>query len=77
VVGGDRLKGNFDVILCEQGSKPSCHEVVSTAGRVDLSHGAGTWELVTPKFLVAIMAGADGLMVEDRQNPDLALSDGF
>lgn len=43
---------------------------------VDPSHGTGKWRLVRPKAMAAIMAGADGLMVEVHTDPDRALSDG-
>lgn len=43
---------------------------------VDPSHGTGKWRLVRPMAMAAIMAGADGLMVEVYADPDRALSDG-
>jgi 3-deoxy-7-phosphoheptulonate synthase len=85
-------KGNYDVILCERGIRtfetstrntldlnaiPVIKKLSHLPILVDPSHGTGAWELVTPMSLAAIMAGADGLMVEVHQNPELALSDGF
>ncbi len=43
---------------------------------VDPSHGTGRWELVTPMALAAVACGADGIMVEVHQQPEMALSDG-
>ena len=85
-------KGNYDVILCERGIRtfetstrntldlnaiPVIKKLSHLPILVDPSHGTGAWELVTPMSLAAIMAGADGLMIEVHQNPELALSDGF
>ena len=85
-------KGNYNVILCERGIRtfetstrntldlnaiPVIKKLSHLPILVDPSHGTGAWELVTPMALAAVMAGADGLMVEVHQNPELALSDGF
>ena len=43
---------------------------------VDPSHAAGYWYLVEPLAKAAIMAGADGLMIEVHNDPENALSDG-
>ena len=43
---------------------------------VDPSHGTGITWLVEPMAKSAIVAGADGLMIEVHNNPEKALSDG-
>jgi 3-deoxy-7-phosphoheptulonate synthase len=43
---------------------------------VDPSHGTGKWFLVAPLAKAAIVAGADGLMIEVHPRPAEALSDG-
>ena len=43
---------------------------------VDPSHAGGYWYLVEPLAKAAIMAGADGLMIEVHNDPKNALSDG-
>jgi 3-deoxy-7-phosphoheptulonate synthase len=43
---------------------------------VDPSHGTGKRRLVAPMAKAAIMAGADGLIIEVHPNPSKALSDG-
>lgn len=85
-------KGNYNVILCERGIRtfetttrntldlnavPVIKKLSHLPILVDPSHGTGSWELVTPMSLAAIVAGADGLMIEVHQHPELALSDGF
>jgi 3-deoxy-7-phosphoheptulonate synthase len=85
-------RGNYNVILCERGIRtfetstrntldlnavPVIKKLSHLPVLVDPSHGTGAWELVTPMSLAAIMAGADGLMIEVHQNPEQALSDGF
>ena len=85
-------KGNYNVILCERGIRtfePSTRNTLDLNAIpvikklshlpiiVDPSHGTGAWDLVTPMSLASITAGADGLMIEVHQNPELALSDGF
>lgn len=85
-------RGNYSVILAERGIRtfetstrntldlnaiPVLKKLSHLPVLVDPSHGTGAWELVTPMSLAAIMAGADGLMIEVHQNPEQALSDGF
>jgi len=85
-------RGNYNVILCERGIRtfetstrntldlnavPVIKKLSHLPIIVDPSHGTGAWDLVTPMALAAVVAGADGLMVEVHQNPELALSDGF
>ena len=43
---------------------------------LDPSHGVGQWEYVPAVARAAVAAGADGLLVEVHNHPDLALSDG-
>ena len=84
-------EGNPRVILCERGirtfetytrntldlsavaiAKKESHLPVIA----DPSHGTGRWFLVEPMALAAIMAGADGLMVEVHPKPAESVSDG-
>ncbi|MFA7075892.1 MAG: 3-deoxy-7-phosphoheptulonate synthase [Candidatus Izemoplasmatales bacterium] len=83
--------GNNNVILCERGirtfesstrntldlsSIPVIKKLSHLPIIVDPSHAAGRWEYVEALSLAAIAAGADGLIVEVHQNPEIALSDG-
>lgn len=83
--------GNENVILCERGIRTfetytrntldlSAIPVVKKLSHlpviVDPSHAAGYWYLVEPLAKAALMAGADGLMIEVHNNPQCALSDG-
>ena len=83
--------GNRQVILCERGIRtfetytrntldlsaiPSLKKLSHLPVIVDPSHGTGRWELVGPMAKSAIVAGADGLMIEVHPNPKAALSDG-
>ena len=43
---------------------------------VDPSHATGHWDLVIPMAMAAVVAGADGLMVEVHPRPAEAFSDG-
>ncbi len=42
---------------------------------MDPSHGTGTAYMVTPLARAAVAVGADGLMIEVHNQPELALSD--
>ncbi len=42
----------------------------------DPSHGTGYWQYVTPMALASIAAGADGIIIEVHNNPEVAVSDG-
>ena len=42
----------------------------------DPSHGTGKWEYVEAVSMAAVAAGADGLILEVHQNPEMAASDG-
>jgi 3-deoxy-7-phosphoheptulonate synthase len=43
---------------------------------VDPSHGTGVASLVAPMAKAAVVAGADGVMIEMHPDPNEALSDG-
>ena len=83
--------GNSNVILCERGirtyetstrntldisSIPVIKKLTHLPIIVDPSHAAGRWEYVESLSRAAIAAGADGLIIEVHQTPELALSDG-
>ncbi|MBI3005027.1 MAG: 3-deoxy-7-phosphoheptulonate synthase [Ignavibacteriales bacterium] len=85
-------KGNYDIILCERGIRtfetstrntldlnavPVLKKLSHLPVIVDPSHGTGAWDLVIPMAQAAVVAGADGLIIEVHPNPDSALSDGF
>jgi 3-deoxy-7-phosphoheptulonate synthase len=85
-------KGNYNVILCERGIRtfetytrntldlnavPLVKKLSHLPIIVDPSHGTGAWDLVSPLAQAAIVAGADGLMIEVHTHPEAALSDGF
>ena len=83
--------GNRQVILCERGIRtfePTMRNTFDVAAIAllkqishlpviaDPSHAAGYRDMVPPLALVAVAAGADGLLVEVHPNPDKAWSDG-
>lgn len=83
--------GNDQVMLCERGIRSAAgeHGVILDLGAipslrqrthlpivVDPSHGANDAARVLPLARAAVAAGADGLIVEVHDNPNLALSDG-
>ncbi|WP_297635453.1 3-deoxy-7-phosphoheptulonate synthase [uncultured Clostridium sp.] len=83
--------GNENVILCERGIRtfetytrntldlsaiPMVKRLSHLPVIVDPSHAAGYWYLVEPLAKAAVMAGADGLMIEVHNDPQNALSDG-
>jgi 3-deoxy-7-phosphoheptulonate synthase len=85
------MGGNEQVILCERGirtfddSTRNTMDIASIALAKELSHlpviadpsqGTGISTLIKPLSMAAIAAGADGLMIEVHNNPDVALSDG-
>jgi len=85
------LKGNRQVILCEQGSRsiasglqpaldlraiPELQRLTHLPVLVDPSHGAGTREYVLPLAKAAVACGADGLLVEAHTSPQDALVGG-
>ena len=84
-------EGNEQVILCERGVRgfdPQTRYLLDLAAVpvlrqrtnlpiiVDPSHGTGVASLVAPMAKAAIMAGADGLLIEVHPAPEQALCDG-
>lgn len=84
-------EGNEDVMLCERGIRtfetatrntfdlnaiPVLKEKTHLPVIADPSHGTGYWQYVTPMTLAAIAAGADGVIIEVHNNPEVAVSDG-
>ena len=84
-------EGNMDVILCERGIRTfedatrntldvSAVPVIKAQSHLpvflDPSHAAGKWEYVAALAKASIAAGADGLLIEVHNNPEVALSDG-
>jgi len=85
-------QGNPNVILCERGiipldktytrntldlaAVPVLKEHTHLPIVVDPSHGTGVARYVPPMAKAALIAGADGIMVEMHPNPKAALSDG-
>jgi 3-deoxy-7-phosphoheptulonate synthase len=85
-------QGNPNVILCERGlipldrgytrnildlaAVPVLKEYTHLPVVVDPSHGTGVARYVAPMAKAALVAGADGVMVEMHPNPAKALSDG-
>jgi 3-deoxy-7-phosphoheptulonate synthase len=83
--------GNEEVILCERGIRtfetatrntldlsavPLLKEKTHLPVFVDPSHGTGKRGLILPMSKAALVAGADGVMIEVHFQPDSALSDG-
>ena len=83
--------GNEQVILCERGIRtysdytrntldlaavPMLHELSHLPVIVDPSHATGITWLVEPLSKAAIVAGADGLIIEVHNDPAHALCDG-
>ena len=84
-------EGNFNVLLCERGIRtfetytrntldlnavPVLKAETHLPIVVDPTHGIGLREHVLPMALAAIAAGADSIMVEVHNSPELAKSDG-
>lgn len=84
--------GNANIILCERGIRtfetmtrntvdinaiPLLKELTHLPIMIDASHGTGKRSLVEPVTLGAVIAGADGAMVEIHEHPSCALSDGM
>ena len=82
--------GNNKVILCERGIRTyetftrntldlsavvAVKELSHLPVVVDPSHATGRREMIKPMSLAAVMAGCDGLEVEEHPNPCEALSD--
>jgi len=85
------LNGNQNVMLCERGIRTFERSTRNTLDLaivalmkekthlpviVDPSHGTGIRSLIEPMSKAAIMAGADGLIIETHINPEIAKSDG-
>lgn len=83
--------GNPNVILCERGIRtfekytrntldlsvvPIIKEKTHLPIIIDPSHATGDWKLVEKMSLAAIVAGADGLIIEVHEHPECAWSDG-
>ena len=84
-------EGNYNVVLCERGVRtfaqhtrntldlaavPAIRSISHLPVIVDPSHGSGNTYMVTPLARAGVAVGADGLMVEVHNHPELALSDG-
>ena len=84
-------EGNTQVMLCERGIRtfetetrnsldlsavPVLKQLTHLPVIVDPSHATGHWELVGPMAKAAVMAGANGLMIEVHPRPEEAFSDG-
>jgi 3-deoxy-7-phosphoheptulonate synthase len=84
-------EGNYNVILCERGVRtfaqhtrntldlaavPAIRRISHLPVIVDPSHGSGNTYMVTPLARAGVAVGADGLMVEVHDHPEIALSDG-
>ena len=83
--------GNENVILCERGirtfetytrntldlqSVPVLRKLTHLPVIIDPSHAGGKWWLVDSMAKASVAAGADGLMIEVHNNPEVALCDG-
>jgi 3-deoxy-7-phosphoheptulonate synthase len=84
-------EGNFNVLLCERGIRtfetytrntldlnaiPVLKRETHLPVIVDPTHGIGIREHVPAMALAAVAAGADGLMIEVHNSPEVAMSDG-
>ena len=84
-------EGNMNVLLCERGIRtfenstrytldlnavPILKSKTHLPVVVDPTHGIGLREFVPQMSLAAVAAGADALMIEVHDSPDLAKSDG-
>jgi len=84
-------EGNDQVMLCERGIRtfetatrntfdlnavPVLKEKTHLPVFADPSHGTGYWQYVTPMTLASIAAGADGIILEVHNRPEVAVSDG-
>jgi 3-deoxy-7-phosphoheptulonate synthase len=84
-------EGNPDIVLCERGIRtfetayrstldisavPAAKQHTGLPVIVDPSHAAGKRDLILPMARAAVVAGADGLIVEVHPAPENALCDG-
>ncbi len=85
-------EGNQNIVICERGIRTFEKATRNTLDLnavayikmkshlpvvVDPSHGTGIRELVAPMAKAAVACGADGIIVEVHNNPQIALSDGM
>ncbi len=83
--------GNEQVMLCERGIRtfetytrntldinavPVLQELTHLPVLVDPSHATGKWNLVQAASMAGVAAGADGLIIEVHNQPEIAMSDG-
>ncbi len=85
-------KGNDQIILCERGIRTFDNKYTRNTADIaaiplirklshlpiifDPSHATGKWNLINPLSKAAIVAGAQGLIIEIHPNPEKAISDG-
>lgn len=85
-------KGNSKIVLCERGIRTFDNKYTRNTADIaaipvirnlshlpvifDPSHAAGKWNLVSPLAKAALVAGANGLIIEVHPEPEKALSDG-
>jgi 3-deoxy-7-phosphoheptulonate synthase len=84
-------EGNYEVVLCERGVRTFVNHTRNTLDLsaipyvqrishlpilVDPSHGTGKRQKVLPLSRAAVAVGADGLLIEVHDHPEVALSDG-
>jgi 3-deoxy-7-phosphoheptulonate synthase len=84
-------RGNLDIVLCERGIRtfetatrntldisavPVAQRLSHLPVIVDPSHSGGRRDLVLPLSRAAIVAGADGVIVDVHPQPEIALCDG-
>jgi len=84
-------EGNYQIVLCERGIRtfaqhtrntldlaaiPAVRRISHLPVIVDPSHGTGKNFMVTPLARAGVAVGADGLIIEVHDQPELALSDG-
>jgi 3-deoxy-7-phosphoheptulonate synthase len=84
-------RGNLDIVLCERGIRtfePSTRNTLDISAiplaqrlshlpvLADPSHAGGRRDLVLPLAKAALVAGADGILVDVHPWPDIALCDG-
>ena len=83
-------EGNYNVVLCERGVRtfaqhtrntldlaavPAVRRISHLPVIVDASHATGRNYMVAPLARAGVAAGADGVLVEVHDNPDVALCD--
>jgi 3-deoxy-7-phosphoheptulonate synthase len=84
-------EGNYQIVLCERGVRtfaqhtrntldlaavPAVQRISHLPVVIDPSHGTGKNHMVTPLARAGVAVGADGLIIEVHNQPELALSDG-